>query len=55
MSKGRLHTIGRMFAKLAQLRRVATRYDRLNANYQGLVTIAVAMPWLNPWGCDLIT
>ena len=32
--------VERFFAKLKQFRRVATRYDKLLANYQGFVQIA---------------
>ena len=40
------NAIERMFARLKQFRRIATRYDKLAANYAGFVTIAAIMLWL---------
>ena len=38
--------IERMFGKLKQFRRVATRYDKLLINFRGFVLIAAIMLWL---------
>lgn len=38
--------IERMFAKLKEFRRVATRYDKLLANFMGFVKIAAIQIWL---------
>jgi transposase len=38
--------VERMFAKLKQCRRVATRYDKLLKNYRGFVLIAAIILWL---------
>lgn len=38
--------IERFFAKLRQFRRVATRYDKLLANFRGFVLIAAITIWL---------
>ena len=38
--------VERFFAKLKQFRRVATRYDKLLANFKGFVTIAAIVKWL---------
>jgi transposase len=38
--------VERMFAKLKQFRRVATRYDKLLQNFRGFVLIAAIMLWL---------
>ena len=38
--------IERFFAKLKQFRRVATRYDKLLANFMGFVKLAALMIWL---------
>ena len=38
--------VERMFAKLKQFRRVATRYDKLIQNFRGFVLIAAIMLWL---------
>ena len=38
--------IERFFAKLKQFRRVATRYDKLLANFRGFVLIAAITIWL---------
>lgn len=40
------NAIERMFNKLKQFRRVATRYDKLARNYLGFVKLAAAMLWL---------
>ena len=40
------NAIERMFNKLKQFRRVATRYDKRAANYLGFVKLAAAMLWL---------
>ncbi len=40
------NAIERMFAKLKQFRRVATRYDKLAANFLGFVTLAAIILWL---------
>lgn len=38
--------VERMFAKLKQFRRVATRYDKLLQNFRGFVLIAAICLWL---------
>jgi len=38
--------IERFFAKLKQFRRVATRYDKLLANFRGFVLIAAITIWI---------
>jgi putative transposase len=38
--------IERFFNKLKQFRRVATRYDKLLANFMGFVKLAVIAIWL---------
>ena len=38
--------IERLFAKLKEFRRVATRYDKLMANFLGFVQIAAIALWL---------
>lgn len=38
--------IERFFSKLKQFRRVATRYDKLLANFRGFVLIAAITIWL---------
>ena len=38
--------VERMFAKLKQFRRVATRYDKLLQNFRGFVVIAAIILWL---------
>ena len=38
--------VERMFAKLKQFRRVATRYDKLLQNFRGFVLLAAIMLWL---------
>ena len=38
--------IERFFSKLKQFRRVATRYDKLIANFIGLVKLAAIAIWL---------
>lgn len=38
--------IERLFAKLKELRRIATRYDKLLANFLGFVKIAAKQLWL---------
>ena len=38
--------IERFFAKLKQFRRVATRYDKLLANFMGFVKLAAIAIWL---------
>ena len=38
--------VERMFAKLKQFRRVATRYDKLLQNFRGFVLIASIILWL---------
>ena len=39
--------IERFFSKLKQFRRVATRYDKLLANFMGFVKLAAIAIWLN--------
>ena len=38
--------VERLFAKLKQFRRVATRYDKLLQNFRGFVLIAAIVLWL---------
>jgi transposase len=38
--------VERMFAKLKQFRRVATRYDKLLRHFRGFVLIAAIVLWL---------
>tara|TARA_Y100000588_G_C13979700_1_gene806602 strand:+ start:575 stop:910 length:336 start_codon:yes stop_codon:yes gene_type:complete len=38
--------VERLFQKLKQFRRIATRYDRLGRNYLGMLQIAASMIWL---------
>lgn len=38
--------IERFFSKLKQFRRVATRYDKLLANFMGFVKLAAIAIWL---------
>lgn len=40
------HRIERFFNKLKQFRRVATRYDKLLANFMGFVKLAAIAIWL---------
>ncbi|MCZ6805138.1 MAG: IS5/IS1182 family transposase, partial [Proteobacteria bacterium] len=34
------------FARLKQLRAIATRYDKLKRNYQGMLALACSFLWL---------
>lgn len=38
--------VERLFQKLKQFRRVATRYERLGRNYLGMLHLAASMIWL---------
>jgi transposase len=38
--------VERLFQKLKQFRRIATRYDRLGRNYQAMLYLASSMIWL---------
>ena len=38
--------VERFFGKLKQFRRIATRYDKLLANFKGFVLIAAIVIWL---------
>ncbi len=42
--------IERLVGKLKQFRRVATRYDKLDAHYLAFVQIASIMVWLRSFG-----
>ena len=42
----RRNIIERFFNKLKQFRRVATRYDKLLANFMGFVKLAAIAIWL---------
>jgi putative transposase len=39
--------IERFFNRLKQFRRIATRYDKLLANFMGFVKLAAIANWLN--------
>ena len=39
--------VERLFQKLKQFRRIATRYERLGRNYLGMLHIAASMIWLS--------
>lgn len=38
--------VERMFSRLKQFRRVATRYDKLVSNFRGFVLVAAIVLWL---------
>ncbi len=38
--------IERMFNRLKQFRRIATRYDKTRCSYEGLLNLAAAMIWI---------
>ena len=38
--------VERLFQKLKQFRRIATRYERLKRNYQAMLYLASSMIWL---------
>ena len=38
--------VERLFQKLKQFRRIATRYERLKRNYQSMLNLACSMIWL---------
>ena len=40
------HPVERLFSRLKQFRRVATRYDKLDAHFLAFVHIAATVPWL---------
>lgn len=40
------HLVENVFARLKHFRAVATRYDKLKRNYEGMVTLACAYIWL---------
>ena len=42
--------VERLVGKLKQFRRVATRYDKLDAHYLAFVQLASAMVWLRSLG-----
>lgn len=46
----RRNLVERLVGKLKQFRRVATRYDKLNAHYLAFVQIASVMIWLRSFG-----
>jgi transposase len=41
------HLIENFFAKLKQYRAIATRYDKLKANFLGAIYLAATVIWLN--------
>ena len=38
--------VERLFQKLKQFRRIATRYERLGRNYQAMLHLAASLVWL---------
>ncbi|MDU0220352.1 transposase, partial [Escherichia coli] len=38
--------VERFFSRIKHFRRIATRYDKLAANFMGFVTLAAIMLWL---------
>ncbi|HEX8504320.1 MAG TPA: transposase, partial [Hymenobacter sp.] len=40
------HPIERLFSRLKQFRRVATRYDKLDAHFLSFVHLAATVLWL---------
>ncbi|MHA7066904.1 transposase [Azospirillum argentinense] len=46
----RRNLVERLVGKLKQFRRVATRYDKLDAHYLAFVQIASVMVWLRSFG-----
>ncbi len=40
------NVVERLINRLKQFRRVATRYEKRAANYQGMVTVAAILLWL---------
>ena len=46
----RRNAVERLVGKLKQFRRVATRYDKLDAHYLAFVQIASIMVWLRSFG-----
>lgn len=40
------HPVERLFSRLKQFRRVATRYDRLDAHFLALIHVAATVLWL---------
>jgi len=40
------HLVENAFARLKHFRAVATRFDKLKRNYQGLIAMACAFMWL---------
>ena len=47
--------VERLFNKIKQCRRVATRYDRLAANYLAFVKLACIRLWLRVYSAPLLT
>lgn len=43
------NAIERSFAKLKQLRRIATRYDRKASHFMAFLCLAASMAWLPAW------
>jgi transposase len=40
------HPVERLFSRLTQFRRVATRCDKLEAHFLALIQLAATVPWL---------
>jgi len=40
------HLVENVFARLKHFRAVATRFDKLKRNYQGIIAMACAFMWL---------
>ena len=49
MQTGGFHIVERFFSKLKHFRRVATRYDKLAANFLAMVQLASLRLWLGAY------
>jgi len=43
---GNRHLVENIFARLKHYRALATRYDKLKRNFESMVAMACALPWL---------